>query len=613
VYCEPSLLLLEVFPLVLTITFSSLLSTLDAVGEVKTEIEYLLDLLTTETYLDNDVGCLRSLRLCVFIDDLDQCPSKSVVSVLEAVILLLIDGPISVWMATDSRVVVQCIEKEKEGVFDKANINGHEFLDKIIQMPFALPSLPHHTKQEYLNTIVDEKELDPHRVLARFDREGLREKLSIAPTDTYLSRKKDHYSQLADIASAMEGEGKLEVGPEREAMMGISVSELIGIFKNNPQHASAEHKENLCSIVTKSTSHLLDLETGSRRANDKYLLEDPIMQSSTSRENHASDHIDDPAKSDTDVGPPPPGIYIPMLNEKDRECMNSFVPYIDGNPRRMKRIINVFNVSRHIAELRCRKTSATLLNLGPKILKLTILLEQWPCRMAWLLQIIEDVEQMCTHDVSDSSLIQFLQGNFKEFYGKTHDKSLYWSILCTIDIQDLYQNGIRHLMSNVDSSNMQSIDSDPQLFEGLLLHNTPGGKSAESDGAYAITVKDLRSIGRGFMSHEHGECLRGYMFNMPLSIVDTVAKMMEKSLATREYKTEPMFQVSGTLNEALKPSINDSLEKKKYIGYKEITERVDRLWLEREKLVKAGLTTVNVDEGIHKLQQEMNAVLLTQN
>ena len=112
-------------------------------GVVKTEIEYLFDLLTTETYPDKEIGCNRSLRLCVFIDDLDRCPPELVVKVLEAVILLLVDGPISVWMAIDDRIVVQCIEAKKVGVFDKANISGHEFLDKIVQLPFAIPELTH--------------------------------------------------------------------------------------------------------------------------------------------------------------------------------------------------------------------------------------------------------------------------------------------------------------------------------------------------------------------------------------------------------------------------------------------------------------------------------------
>lgn len=71
------------------------------------------------------------------------------------------------------------------------------------------------------------------------------------------------------------------------------------------------------------------------------------------------------------------------------------------------------------------------------------------------------------------------------------------------------------------------IDSDPQLFEGLLLCNGEGGE-------YEIMVKDLRSL------HEEEssvELLRNYMFNMPVAISDKVAKMIDEALAKRNQGT----------------------------------------------------------------------------
>ena len=79
-------------------------------GKVKTEVEYLYDMLRTEPYHDKELGCRRPLRLCVMIDDLDRCPKEAIVKVLEAVILLLVDAPITCWLAIDSRVVVASIE-----------------------------------------------------------------------------------------------------------------------------------------------------------------------------------------------------------------------------------------------------------------------------------------------------------------------------------------------------------------------------------------------------------------------------------------------------------------------------------------------------------------------
>ena len=79
-------------------------------GKVKKEVEYLYDLLRTEKYHDEELGCKRPLRLCVMIDDLDRCPKDAIVKVLEAVILLLVNAPITCWLAIDSRVVVAAIE-----------------------------------------------------------------------------------------------------------------------------------------------------------------------------------------------------------------------------------------------------------------------------------------------------------------------------------------------------------------------------------------------------------------------------------------------------------------------------------------------------------------------
>ena len=79
-------------------------------GRVRKEVEYLYNLLRTVKYHDEELGCKRPLRLCVMIDDLDRCPKDDIVKILEAVILLLADAPITCWLAINSRVVVAAIE-----------------------------------------------------------------------------------------------------------------------------------------------------------------------------------------------------------------------------------------------------------------------------------------------------------------------------------------------------------------------------------------------------------------------------------------------------------------------------------------------------------------------
>ena len=76
------------------------------------------------------------------IDDLDRCITDGRnVKVLEAMQLILsVPGaPILSFLAVDSRVVVASIEDYYSRVFDKTNISGYEYIDKIVQIPFAMP------------------------------------------------------------------------------------------------------------------------------------------------------------------------------------------------------------------------------------------------------------------------------------------------------------------------------------------------------------------------------------------------------------------------------------------------------------------------------------------
>ena len=72
--------------------------------------------------------------------------------------------------------------------------------------------------------------------------------------------------------------------------------------------------------------------------------------------------------------------YAPMMDENERACLDRLCPFADGNPRRLKRIINVFNVGRHVVELRRGKEWSGLPEFKPKLLKFVIMLEQWPYR-----------------------------------------------------------------------------------------------------------------------------------------------------------------------------------------------------------------------------------------
>jgi len=120
------------------------LSDLGFMAKVKGEIRHLYDCLQVLRMMDEDIGCERLARLVVFVDDLDRCPVRKVMPVLEALILLLAndasmvgakdeDAPITAYLAIDPRVVTAAVEASLE-VLREAHITGEEYLAKIVQV-----------------------------------------------------------------------------------------------------------------------------------------------------------------------------------------------------------------------------------------------------------------------------------------------------------------------------------------------------------------------------------------------------------------------------------------------------------------------------------------------
>lgn len=78
---------------------------------------------------------LNGKRLAILIDDLDRCSPRKVVSVLEAINQIM-DVPGFVFvLALDYDVLVDAIKTEYP------HVSGHDFIQKIIQIPFRVPPL----------------------------------------------------------------------------------------------------------------------------------------------------------------------------------------------------------------------------------------------------------------------------------------------------------------------------------------------------------------------------------------------------------------------------------------------------------------------------------------
>ena len=97
-------------------------------------------------------------RLVIFVDDLDRCPPEKSVEVLEALQLLTEGTPFFIVLAIDPRIVVTAIESNNEGFYNRAGVNGLEYLDKIVQIPFSIPALVVEEKRQLLQGYLSPEE-----------------------------------------------------------------------------------------------------------------------------------------------------------------------------------------------------------------------------------------------------------------------------------------------------------------------------------------------------------------------------------------------------------------------------------------------------------------------
>jgi len=168
--------------------------------------------------------------------------------------------------------------------------------------------------------------------------------------------------------------------------------------------------------------------------------------------------------------------------------------------------MNSFNVCRLIAEMRIGNSigSDEKCIFNQKLLKLTILTEQWPYRMGWLLQFLEDMQQQhCMHEALEEraadakgsgdnaaargikqsnrlelvllKLAQKVNGSSKplDLAEKVIDdksKQAEWSDAIHLPALCVYQQIVHGLIyAPSEHRQLLALDGDPQNFEQLLM------------------------------------------------------------------------------------------------------------------------------------------------
>ncbi|MEK7323636.1 MAG: P-loop NTPase fold protein, partial [Chloroflexota bacterium] len=284
----------------------------------------------------------RNIRVVIFIDDLDRCPPAKAVEVLEAIILLLADEnkmPFVVVLGIDARVIVKAVEERYGKVLVEAGISGYEYLDKIVQIPFRIPPAGPLEIETYVDSLIYRS--------GQEKAEALKDKLSpnvepdllnILVTDEKLVNLWGEIDTLQTDIISLPGLNATSLNQQLDQLG--SARNLILAGRDNLPEA-----EKAVAAVKK--------QLGRR-----------------------------PEAQQTPVAPEP--IFSPEEADTIKQFARS--EWLSRNPRRVKRIINVYRISRSLDP----DTSSAH---RQKLIKWIVMSEQWPYRTAWIMQHIEDDEQ----------------------------------------------------------------------------------------------------------------------------------------------------------------------------------------------------------------------------
>ena len=121
------------------------------IGDFEEDFEHIVAIATSK------VWGWKQRKLIIFIDDLDRCEPPKPADVIEAINVFLDSTGCVFVIGMDSRAVVASVEAKYEKLFQKTRLElpdqptlGRCFLQKIVQVPFAIPPVPDY----YMSVLV---------------------------------------------------------------------------------------------------------------------------------------------------------------------------------------------------------------------------------------------------------------------------------------------------------------------------------------------------------------------------------------------------------------------------------------------------------------------------
>mmetsp|Transcript_977 Transcript_977/g.1429 ORF Transcript_977/g.1429 Transcript_977/m.1429 type:complete len:383 (-) Transcript_977:57-1205(-) len=212
-----------------------------------------------------------------------------------------------------------------------------------------------------------------------------------------------------------------------------------------------------------------------------------------------------------------------MVDPDENAWFQRFSKYLEGKPRAMTRIVNIYNVARGIAKVKLGN-DAMANTFRMKLIVMVFLVELWPYRMSWMFQIMEnaleeeDLDSLVQHSNEErnryigKSMVEVIQ---QLFSNKRSEKMTH--VFSRVSLFAVYQRVARVLMhSPKHSEDEMSRDSDPQMFEHLLLEKI-------GDSNVVMMMSDIIPVDYV----ENKQTLQPFIFNMQSHMIESVSKHME--------------------------------------------------------------------------------------
>jgi len=558
-------------------------------GIVKKEAGFLFDFVRTHCWHDKEQNEYRNVRFCIFVDDLDRCNSETIVSSLEAMFLLLGDSPITCYLAIDTRLVVASIDEHRL-VHDRAGVSGYDFLEKIVQLEFCIPDLTNTKKQNYLKCLFYEGLLDPLALLDRICK--LKEKGYTEILHCFQTPKKNGEACGTSQALAIIKKGTTKARNVGTSGFAFERLDEFYMYKQDRDMETfvevndfaPAKKEKFMIVVADYLMHVQkDMRSfgyDSKEASDTGELQtrnagdtnDPSLtgtlqsaESTTISQSPSSTHHHNPSGTETvssqDNAPrnEQAGVHNQireepdatanslnnentvvqnqvgaavetMVTEEEQQWFNEFAKYLVSKARSITRVVNVYNTARYVsAHTRGVNTDAIFRR---KLLQMLILVEFWPYRTSWLMQVVEDAGQ---YDDMKDCMVSTLMNTAApvldtavllrhiatmSIQQTAHEPTNFFQSMSLLDVYTKLVSNLIH--SPADAKKMLSRDCDPQLFEQLLGDIGPA-KKVENQ----LNMSDLLLPDQCEKQMIGGTTTRPFLFNMPRHMTGNASSCLD--------------------------------------------------------------------------------------